>query len=155
MMDIDLDYSLNPGETIYGARAVRLDPTTQDNCLLGQVNSRCIGITPQQSAQPPGLIGNSSYPYILAEPDSTSATGNQKVPVYGPGRKCLFDIDSNFGGQVRPNDLLISSDAGLGKPATVTGPWNQWIIAIALSFANAKQSCNVKVTLFPWIPTGS
>ena len=153
MMDIDLDYSLNPGEIIYGARAVRLDPTTQDNCLLGQQNSRCIGITPQQSSYAPGMIGNSSYPYPLADPNS--ATGNQKVPVYGPGRKCLYDIDPNFGGQVRPNDLLISWDSGLGRPATPTGSWNQWIIAVALSFANGAQSCNVRVVMFPWIPTGS
>lgn len=153
MMDLDLDFSLNPGEIIYGARAVRLDPSTQDNCLLGQRNSMCIGITPQGSANAPGLIGNNSYPYILADP--ASATGNQKVPVYGPGRKCLFDIDPNFGGQVAPNNLLISYDSGLGRPAASTGSWNQWIIAIALSFASGGQSCNVKVWLFPWLPTGS
>lgn len=153
MMDLDLDYNLSPGEIIYGARAVKLNPAVQDQCLLGSVNAMCVGITPQQSANAPGLIGNDDYPYVLADPNS--ATGNQNVPVYGPGRKCLFDIDPDFGGQIRPGDLLISSTSGYGKRASPFGPWNQWVIAIALSFANSGQSCNVRVTLFPWSPTGS
>ncbi len=150
MMDLDLDWSLAPSETIYAARAIMLDPANQDKCYLGTRNARCVGITPQASSDAPGLIGNNSYPYVLAD-----TTSGANVSAYGPGRKCLFDVDNTFGGQVRPNDLLISYDAGLARPASVTGSWNQWIIAIALSFASGGQSCNVKVWIFPWLPTGS
>lgn len=150
MMDLDLDYSLDPSGTIYGARAIKLDPATAGACYLGSLNSMCIGITPQQSEYAPGMIGNTTTPMVLAQ-----VGDNSKVPVYGPGRKCLFDIDPSFGGQIAPNDLLISSNSGYGTKATPTGSWNQWIIAIALSFANGGQSCNVRITIFPWTPTGS
>ena len=160
-MDEDLDFSFAPSEIIYGARAIKLDPVTQGNCYLGSQNSMCVGVTPQQSQSAPGMIGNNSYPYALAIPQSNSAypyspggTGDE-VPVYGPGRRCLIDIDPNFAGRIAPNDLVICSDSGLGKKASPFGPWNQWVIGIALSFANGGQSCNIKVWIFPWSPTGS
>lgn len=155
MMDLDLDWSLKPSETIYPCRAIMLDPANQDQCYQGTANARCVGITPQASNNAPGLIGNQDYPYPLAVPDTGDGSQEQFVSAYGPGRKCLWDVDPNFGGQVRPNDLLVSSDAGLATPAAVTGSWNQWILAIALSFANGGQSCNVKIVIFPWLPTGS
>ena len=156
-MDQDLDFSFTPSGTIYGARAIKLDSVTQGGCYLGSKNSMCVGITPQQSEFAPGMIGNASLPYPLAEvaPSSLASGSQPNVPVYGPGRRCLIDIDPNFGGQVKPGDLIISSDSGYGTKATPTGPWNQWIIGIALSFANSGQSCNVKVVIFPWSPTGS
>ena len=157
MMDIDLDFSLTPSGTVYGARAVKLDPAVAGACLLGSLNSMCIGVTPQQSEFAPGQIGNTSTPFPLAEASLTGfASGSEaKVPVYGPGRRCLIDIDPNFGGQIRPNDLIVSGNSGYGTKATPTGSWNQWIIGIALSFANSGQSCNIKVVIFPWLPTGS
>lgn len=158
MMDEDLDFSLTPSGTIYPTRAVRLDPATQDGCYMGNLNSMCVGITPQQSEVAPGMIGYNTPPFVLAEPAGTAPFVPGSVPrvsVYGPGRRCLLDIDPNFGGQIAPNDLLISGNGGLGTKASPTGPWNQWIIGIALSFANGGQSCNVKVVIFPWMPTGS
>lgn len=150
MMDIDLDFSLNPSGTIYGARAIKLDPANANGCYVGSVNARCIGVTPQGTEFAPGLTGNTTAPLVLAQ-----AGDNSKVPVYGPGRRCLIEIDPDFGGQIAPNDLVISSNLGYGTRATPTGPWNQWIIGIALSFANSGQCCNIKVVIFPWIPTGS
>lgn len=150
MMDIDLDFSFAPSGVVYGARAIKLDPATEGACFLGSLNSLCVGITPQQSEFAPGMIGNSTFPYILAQPGD-----NSNVPVYGPGRRCLIDIDPAFGGQIKPGDLIVSSNSGYGTKATPTGPWNQWVIGIALSFANGGQSCNVKVLIFPWAPTGS
>ncbi len=158
MMDIDLDFTFAPSGTIYGARAIKLDPVTQGGCYLGSLNAMCVGITPQQSEVAPGMIGNSTFPYPLADvPANLPFTPGSvtEVPVYGPGRRCLIDIDPAFGGQIAPNDLIISSNTGYGTKATPTGPWNQWIIGIALSFASAGQSCNVKVVIFPWSPTGS
>lgn len=149
-MDTDLDFTFSPSGTIYGARAIKLDTVTQGGCFLGSKNSMCVGITPQQSEQAPGLIGNTTFPMVLAQ-----AGDNSIVPVYGPGRRCLIDIDPNFGGQIKPNDLVISGDSGYGTKASPLGPWNQWIIGISLSFANSGQSCNVKVVIFPWSPTGS
>lgn len=149
-MDEDLDFTFAPSGTIYGARAIKLDPATQGACFLGSRNAMCVGITPQQSEQAPGLIGNTTFPMPLA-----AVGDNSIVPVYGPGRRCLIDIDPNFGGQIKPNDLIISSDSGYGTKASPLGPWNQWIIGISLSFANSGQSCNVKVVIFPWSPTGS
>lgn len=154
-MDIDLDFSFTPSGTIYGARAVKLDPVTQGGCYLGSRNSMCVGITPQQSEAAPGaavvaVSGITAPPFILAQ-----AGDNSKVPVYGPGRRCLWDVDPDFGGQVRPGDLLECSNSGYARQAQPTGPWNRWIVAIALSFANSGQSCNVKVVIFPWNPTGS
>lgn len=159
MMDIDLDYTFAPSGTIYGARAIKLDVANQGKCFLGSKNSMCVGITPQQSEYAPGMIGNQSTPFVLAQPQSSDSIvpggSGSLVPVYGPGRRCLIDIDPNFGGQIAPGDLVISSDSGYGTKASPTGAWNQWIIGIALSFANGGQSCNVKVVIFPWSPTGS
>lgn len=147
MMDIDLDHSFAPSETIYGARAVRLDPVTQGGCYLGTANARCIGITPQQSEYAPGLAGTSGPPFVLAQ------TGdNSKVPVYGIGRCCLWDYDPAAGSAVAPNDLLISGAAGVAVKAATTGTTVQWVLGIALSHAVAGQSINVKVVLFPWRP---
>ncbi len=161
MMDIDLDFSFAPSEIIYAARAIKLDTVTQGACYLGSLNSLCVGITPQQSDLAPGQIGNNAYPYVLAVPQSNSAypfapggTGTE-VPVYGPGRNCLWDVDPAFGGQIKPGDLCISSNSGYLTKAVPTGAWNQWVLAIARSFANANQSCNVKIVIFPWMPTGS
>lgn len=155
MMDIDLDYTFNPSGTIYGSRAIKLDTVTQGGCYLGSRNSMCVGVTPQQTewavgGAPVSVSGITAPPFILAQTDN-----NSKVPVYGPGRKCLIDIDPDFGGQIKPGDLVISSNSGYGTKATPTGAWNQWIIGIALSFANSGQSCNIRVTIFPWMPTGS
>ena len=158
-MDEDLDFTFAPSGIIYGARAVKLDPAVEGACYLGSRNSLCVGVTPQQSEQAPGVIGNQSYPMILAQPQATDSLvpggSGAIVPVYGPGRRCLIDIDPNFGGQIKPGDLIISSDSGYGTKASPFGPWNQWIIGIALSFANSGQSCNIKVSVFPWSPTGS
>lgn len=169
-MDEDLDFTFTPSGTIYGARAVKIDPTVgtqigtytpSGGCFLGSKNSMCVGVTPQQSENPPGLIGNNAPPFILAEPTTGStypfAPGGSGplVPVFGPGRRCLIDVDPNFAGRIAPNDLIISSDSGYATKASPFGPWNQWIIGIALSFANANQSLNVKVWIFPWSPTGS
>ena len=158
MMDLDLDFNLAPSGDIYGARAIKLDPATEGNCYMGSLNSLCIGVTPQQSAQAPGMIGNASPPFLLgsAAPITGFASGSfQNIPVYGEGRKCLIDIDPAFGGQIKPGDLIICGNSGYGTKATPTGPWNQWIIGIALSFANSGQSCNITVKIFPWMPTGS
>lgn len=154
-MDSDADFTFDPSETIYGARAVRLDPVTQKACYLGTLNARCVGITPQQSewavsAVPTGISGYSTPPFILAQ-----VGDNSKVPVYGPGRKCLIDVDPNWVGQIVPNDLVISSDSGYARRASPLGSWNQWVIGISLSIANPGQSCNVVVVIFPWSPTGS
>lgn len=165
MMDIDLDFTFSPSGTIYGARAVKLDPTVgasgtvSGGCFLGSRNSMCVGITPQQSMNAPGLIGNNTPPYILAQPQSADpyAPGGSGslVSVYGPGRRCLIDVDPAFGGRIAPNDLVISGDSGYATKASPFGPWNQWIIGISLSFANGGQSLNVKCWIFPWSPTGS
>jgi hypothetical protein len=149
-MDRDLDFSFAPSGIVYGARAIKLDTVTQGGCFLGSKNSMCVGISAQQSEQAPGLIGNTTFPMILAQPGD-----NSEVPVYGPGRRCLIDIDPNFGGQIKPSDLIVSSDNGYGTKASPTGAFNQWVIGISLAFANSGQSCNVKVVIFPWSPTGS
>lgn len=157
-MDSDHDYSFAPSGVIYGSRAIKLDTATQKACYLGSLNSLCVGITPQQSEYAPGMIGNNTFPMILAQPvasDVLAAGSGSNVPVYGQGRKCLIDIDPAFAGQVAPGDLIISSNDGYGTKATPTGAWNQWVVGIALSFANGGQSCNVVVTIFPWMPTGS
>lgn len=160
-MDLDIDISLKPSEIIYACRAIMLDTVTQGNCYLGSLNARCVGISAQQSEDAPGAIGNNSFPFPLAIPTGDSsypyAPGGQgpEVPVYGPGRKCLIDIDPSFGGQIKPNDLIRSSNSGYGTLASPTGSFNQWIIGLALSFASSGQSCNVRVELFPWLPTGS
>ena len=150
MMDIDLDFTFAPSGTIYGARAIKLDPVTQGGCYLGSQNSLCVGITPQQSEFAPGIAGNTTPPFILAK-----AGDNSKVPVYGEGRRCVIDVDPDFGGQIKPGDLVISGNSGYAIKATPTGAWNQWVIGIALSYANSGQSLNVKVVVFPWMPTGS
>lgn len=151
MMDIDLDYSLAPSGTIYPARAVMLDPATANACYLGGYNAMCVGVTPQQSEFAPGLVGNNTYPYVLAQ------TGdNSKVPVYGTLRNVLWDVDPDFGGQIKPNDLMICSNSGYARKASPFGPWNQWVLAISRSFASSGQSCNCKIIgPFPWMPTGS
>lgn len=167
-MDEDLDFTFTPSGIIYGARAVKIDPTVgsissqiSGGCFLGSKNAMCVGVTPQQSQNAPGMIGTSGPPFVLATPQTDStypyAPGGSGtlVPVYGPNRRCLIDIDPNFAGRIAPNDLIISSDSGYGTKALPFGPWNQWIIGIALSFANANQSCNIKVQIFPWSPTGS
>lgn len=154
-MDSDFDHTLEPAETIYGARAVKLNPAVMGECLLGSLNARCIGITPQQSAFAPGgatvtVAGITAPPFILAQVGT-----NQKVPVYGVGRRCLIDVDPDWVGQMAHNDLVISSNAGYARRASPLGSWNQWIIGISLSVANPGYSCNVKVVIFPWSPTGS
>jgi len=159
-MDEDLDYTFNASAIVYGSRAIKLDPTVEGGALLGSLNSRCVGITPQQSEYAPGQIGNQDYPMILAQPQSSDAlspgsAGGPEFPVYGEARRCLIDIDPSFGGQIKPGDLIICGNSGYGTLASPTGQWNQWVIGIALSFANGGQSCNVKVTIFPWAPTGS
>jgi hypothetical protein len=137
-----------------------LDPTAEGSALLGTANARCIGITPQQSEYAPGQIGNQSFPMVLAQPQSGDSlvpggVGGSSFPVYGEARRCLIDIDPAFGGQIVPGDLVICSTSGYGTKASPFGPWNQWIIGIALTVASSGQSCLVKVTLFPWSPTGS
>lgn len=149
-MDSDFDFSFAPSETIYGARAVRLDPVNIKQCYLGTLNSMCVGLTPQQSEFAPGLTGNSTTPYILAQ-----VGDNSNVPAYGPGRKGLIDVDPNWVGQIVPNDLIISSNSGYARRASPLGPWNQWIVGISLAIANPGQSCNELVVIFPWSPTGS
>jgi hypothetical protein len=161
MMDLDIDISLKPSEIIYPCRAIMLDVVTEGNCYNGTLNARCVGISAQQSEDAPGAINNNSPPYALAIPTSSGSYPyspggvGPEVPIYGPGRKCLIDIDPTFAGQIRPNDLIRSSNTGYGTLASPTGPWNQWIIALSLSFANGGQSCNVRVELFSWLPTGS
>lgn len=157
-MDEDFDFTFAPSGVVYGSRAIMLDTVTQGGCYLGGLNAPCIGITPQQSEYAPGMIGNNATPFPLAAPpasDVYTPGSVSTVPVYGAGRRCLIDIDPAFGGQIKPGDLVISSNSGYGTKATPTGAWNQWVIGIALSFANSGQSCNVKVTIFPWMPTGS
>lgn len=151
MMDEDLDFTFAPSGTIYGSRAVMLDPSTADACFLGGYNAACVGVTPQQSEFAIGLTGNTSPPFVLAQ------TGdNSIVPVYGPGRRCLWDVDPSFGGQIRPGDLLICSNSGYARKASPFGPWNQWVLAYSTGFANSGQSCNVKIVgPYPWMPTGS
>ncbi len=156
-MDSDFDFTFGPSETIYPRRAVRIDPlgVNEGQCYLGQLNSRCIGVTPDQTefapgGAPTGVVGITAPPFILAQ-----VGDNSQVPVYGEGRRCLIDIDPAFAGQVAPNDLIVSSNSGYGTKATPTGPWNQWIIMVALTVANGGQACLGKVTLFPWSPTGS
>lgn len=160
MMDIDLDYTFAPSGTIYGSRAIKLNTAVQGGCYLGSLNAMCVGITPQQSEYAPGQIGNNTPPFVLAQPPSSDVYApaggvTSEVPVYGPGRRCLIDIDPDFGGQIAPGDLIISSNNGYGTKATPTGAYNQWVIGISLAFANGGQSCNVKVVIFPWMPTGS
>lgn len=158
MMDLDLDFTFTPSAAVYGARAIKLDTATQGCCYLGSLNSMCVGVTPQQSESAPGMIGNNASPFPLAQIPSASsfAPGSpEQVPVYGPGRRCLIDIDPAYAGQIKPGDLIVSSNSGYGTKATPTGAWNQWVIGIALSFANGSQSCNIKVVIFPWSPTGS
>lgn len=159
-MDIDLDFTLNASGVVYGSRAIKLDPTTEGAALLGSANAPCIGVTPQQSENPPGQIGNQSFPFILAQPQSSDSLvpggqGGSNFPVYGPGRRCLIDIDPAFGGQIKPGDLIVCGVSGYGTKASPFGPWNQWVIGIALTFANQGQSCLIKVVIFPWSPTGS
>lgn len=160
-MDIDLDYTFAPSEIIYGSRAIKLDTVNEGNCYLGSLNSLCIGVTPQQSELAPGQLGNNTTPFVLAVPPGNAAYpfvpggSGPLVPVYGPGRRCLWDVDPSFGGQIKPGDLCISSNSGYLTKATPSGPWNQWVLAISTSFANSGQSCNVKIVIFPWMPTGS
>ncbi len=150
-MDIDLDFSFAPSGTVYGSRAVMLDPATANACYLGGYNALCVGVTPQHSEFAPGSIGNTTFPMVLAQ-----VGDNSKVPVYGPMRNCLWDVDPDFGGQIRPGDLLICSNSGYARKASPFGPWNQWVLAISRSFANSGQSCNVKLlSPFAWMPTGS
>lgn len=151
MKDIDLDYNLAPSGTIYCSRAVMLDPATANACFLGAYNAACVGVTPQQTEFAPGLTGNTTTPMVLAQ-----AGDNSNVPVYGPGRNVLWDVDPNYGGQIRPGDLLICSNSGYARRASPFGPWNQWVLAISRSFANSGYSCNCKIIgPFPWMPTGS
>lgn len=161
MMDLDLDFTLAPSGVVYGSRAIMLDPAVQNACYLGSLNARCVGVSAQQSENAPGLIGNNSTPFPLAQPTSGAnypyAPGGSGplVPVYGPGRNALIDVDPAFGGRIAPNDLVISSNSGYATKASPFGPWNQWVIGISRSFASAGQSCNVKIVIFPWSPTGS
>lgn len=150
-MDNDFDFTFAPSGTIYGSRAVKLDPATADACYLGSVNSVCVGVTPQQSEYAPGMIGNTTFPMVLAQPGDNSI-----VPVYGPGRNVLWDVDPGFGGQLKPGDLMICGNSGYATKASPFGPWNQWVLAISRSFANSGQSCNCKIVgPWPWMPTGS
>lgn len=160
-MDDDFDFTFAPSGIIYATRAIKLDPANQDYCYLGSANSMCVGVTPQQSQSAPGMIGNGSPPFPLAIPIGNASYpyipggSGPLVPVYGPGRRCLIDVDPNFGGQLAPADLVISSDSGYAKKASPFGPWNQWVIGICLSFASGNQTANIKVVIFPWNPTGS
>lgn len=150
-MDDDFDLNLAPSGDIYGARAIMLDPANPSACYQGGLNAVCMGITPQQSEQAPGLVGNQEPPFLLAQ-----AGTNFKVPAYGQGRMCLWDVDITWVGQIRPNDLLICGNAGQCRRASPFGPWNQWILAMSFSFASPGQSANVKIIgPFPWSPTGS
>ncbi len=161
MMDLDVDISLAPSEIIYPCRAIMLDVANEGKCYNGSLNARCVGISAQQSEDAPGAIYNNTPPYAAAIPQTSTSYPyspggvGPEVAVYGPGRKCLIDIDPNFTGQIRPNDLIVSSNSGYGTLATPTGSYNQWVIALSLAFANGGQSCNVRVELFPWLPTGS
>jgi len=160
-VDEDLDYTFAPSGTIYGCRAIKLDTVTPGNCYLGSLNSFCVGVSVQQSENPPGLIGNNTTPFVLAEPTSgstypyTPGGSGPLVPVYGPNRRCLIDVDPAFGGQIKPGDFVISGNSGYATKASPFGPWNQYVLGFALSFANANQSLNIKIQLFPWSPTGS
>lgn len=161
MMDIDLDFSLAPSEIIYGRRAIMLDPVTQGACYLGSLNAMCIGVSSDGTQIAPGSIGNNATPYAIAIPPGNASypfapggTGPE-VPVYGPGRNCLWDVDPAYNGQIKPNDLCVSSNSGYLTKATPTGAYNQWVLGIARSYASKNQSCNVKVVIFPWMPTGS
>ena len=174
MMDEDLDFTFSPSGIIYSARTIRIDPgvgnqfsipgnppsAPSGGCFMGSKNSMCVGVAPQGSENPPGLIGNTA-PFVFAEPwngagySYTPGGSGPVVAVYGPGRRCLMHVDPAFAGRIAPNDLLISSDMGYVTKASPFGPWNQWIIGIALSFANADQYVNAKVWIFPWSPTGS
>src|SRR5579863_6689763 len=151
-IDNDFDFSFSPSGICYPARTVMLDSTTVKACFMGGQNAMCVGVTPQQSEFAAGMIGNNSFPYILAQPNEPNLPpGSQsRVPAYGPGRKTLLDIDPAYAGQIKPNDLVISSNSGYGTKASPFGPWNQWIIGIALAFANGGQSCNILVWIFPW-----
>jgi hypothetical protein len=149
-MDTDSDFSLNPSETIYGGRAIKLDTVTQDNCYLGSRNSPCIGISVTGTEFAPGMIGSTTGPLPAAQ-----VGDNSKVAVYGLGRRCLWEVDPNYGGQVKPGDLCVSYDSGYLRPATPSGPWNQWVLAISTSFASGGYCANVKIMIFPWAPTGS
>lgn len=158
MMDLDLDFSLAPSETIYPQRCIKLDPANAGKCYLGSKNAMCVGVSIPGSEVAPGAIGNGTPPYVLAEsgtPSGFAAGSAANVAVFGEGRKCLIDVDPNFGGQIKPNDLIISSDAGTATPAATTGSWNQWVVGIALTFASAGQQVFVTVKIFPWLPTGS
>lgn len=149
-MDEDLDFSFNPSETVYPRRAIRLDPVNEGSCYQGQLNSQCIGISDSHSEFAPGMIGNQTYPYILAQVGDGST-----VAVQGPMRNCLWDVDPAFAGQIRPGSLLISGNSGYCTLASPFGSFNQWILGIARSFATGGQACNTKVVIFPWLPTGS
>jgi hypothetical protein len=160
-MDDDFDFTFAPSAIVYGPRAIKLDPINEGYCYQGSKNSMCVGVSPQQTQNAPGMIGFSTNPLPLAVPQ-TDATypyvpggSGSLVPVYGPNRRCLIDVDPNFGGQIAPNDLVISSDSGYATKASPFGPWNQWIIGISLSFGSANQTVNIKVVIFPWSPTGS
>jgi hypothetical protein len=174
MMDEDLDFMFTPSQIIYGCRAIRIDPsvgagnlvqggssTPSGGCFLGNLNGMCVGVSAQQSEYAPGLIGTSGPPFPLGQPQTDStypyAPGGSGalIPVYGPNRRCLIDVDPAFGGRIAPNTLIISSNSGYAIPASPYGSYNQWIIGIALSFASAGQSLNLKVQVFPWLPTGS
>jgi len=161
MMDLDLDFNLLPSEIIYGARAIQLDPANQGYCYQGTLNGRCVGVSIQGTGTAPGAIG-STPPLPLAIPSSNAAypyvpggITNMQVAVYGPNRNCLIEIDPSFAGQIKPGDLIRSSNSGYGTLASPTGAYNQWIIGIARTFANGGQCCNIKVSVFPWLPTGS
>jgi hypothetical protein len=154
MMDLDLDYDGNAGGTLYGARAIMLDPTTNSQFLQGTLNAMCVGITPQESLYPPGGVtiataGISTPPFIYR-------TIGKPAGAYGQGRKCIWDVDDTWAGIVRPNDLLICGNGGLCRRASPFGPWNQWILAIALSFASPGFGANVRIIgPWAWSPTGS
>ena len=150
MMDSDFDFSFAPSETIYGARAIKLNTAVQKGCYLGSRNSPCIGISVPGTEYAPGMLGYTTGPLAVA-----TVGGSPEVAVYGEGRRCLWEVDSGYAGQVHPGDLLVSYDSGTARPATPTGPWNQWVLAISLSFASGGYCADVKVTIFPWAPTGS
>ena len=157
-MDEDLDFSFSPSGVIYPARAIRLDTVTQGGCYVGTANAMCVGVTPQQSENAPGLIGNNTYPYVLAAPPGSDVYppgSPSRVAVYGPMRRALIDIDPAYVGTIAPNTLVISSTNGYGTAANLSSGSNQWIIGISLSFATAGQSCNIKIVIFPYLPTGT
>lgn len=149
-MDSDFDFSFAPSETLFGARAIKLDTGNEGKCYLGSRNSPCIGISVPGTDFAPGMIGNTVGPLPLA-----TTTDGTNACVFGIGRRCLWEVDPNFAGQVHPGDLLISWDSGYARPATPTGAWNQWVLAMALSFTSGNYCANVKIMVFPWAPTGS